>query len=93
MRRSLLLALVLLALGAAGCAGDDPAANAPLTPVGLTVAAAGDLVEDQGRPWRVIEEDGEDLVVTADFLPERLNFVVSEGVVISAKTDAELAGG
>ncbi len=85
---------LLICLGLAACGdGDGAPVENPLTPVGLTVEAAGELAESQGQQWRVIEEDGEARAVTMDFIPERLNFVVSEGIVVSAETDAQLTEG
>jgi hypothetical protein len=89
----LLSVVALIGLGAAACGGDRAAAGSPLAPVGLTAEAAGELAENQGFSWRIIEEDGQRLAVTADFMPERLNFVVEDGVVVSARSDAELSGG
>lgn len=90
---AVLCAILVLVAGASACGDDISAAEAPLTPVGLTTEAAGELADAEGWAWRVIEIDGEALAVSQDFMPERLNFVVSDGVVVSAKTDAELAGG
>lgn len=90
----ILCVALLIGFGAAACGdGEDEPADTPLTPVGLTVEAAGELAESQGLQWRVVEEDGEARPVTMDFVPERLNFVVSEGIVVSAETDAQLIEG
>ena len=40
----------------------------------------------EGRPWRVVSEDGEDLAVTMDFVEDRLNFAVEDGVVVEVTT-------
>lgn len=61
--------------------------------VGLSVEAAGLRAEDQGRPWRVIREDGVDHAVTEDYSEHRLNFTVEDGIVVAAQTDAEMVGG
>ncbi len=54
--------------------------------LGLTVEEAGAMAEDEGRPWRVVSEDGEDLPVTMDFVEDRLNFAVEDGVVVEVTT-------
>lgn len=54
--------------------------------VGLTVDDAGALAEEQGRPWRVVKEDGQDRAVTLDFIDNRLNFEVEDGVVVRVTT-------
>lgn len=64
---------------------DDPASY-----IGLDLDAAGARADEQGRPWRVVRQDGEDLIVTADFNPNRLNFTVDDGVVTDAVTDADM---
>jgi hypothetical protein len=68
-------------------ATDEPAEDDPVVEagtedyVGLTVEEAGAKADDAGVVWRVVSEDGEDLAVTMDFQPERLNFTVVDGVV------------
>lgn len=77
-----------------GAAGDTAATSAtsPVTGagldayIGLTVEAAGAKADEEGRPWRIVEEDGQPLVVTQDFVPERLNFTVDDGVVTGVTT-------
>jgi hypothetical protein len=54
--------------------------------VGLTVEEATAKAEDEGRPARVVEEDGESLPVTMDFNPDRLNFTVVDGKVTEVST-------
>ena len=54
--------------------------------IGLTVAEATTKAEDEGRPARVVEEDGESLPVTMDFNEQRLNFVVVDGKVTEVST-------
>ncbi len=58
--------------------------------LGLTEEEAGDLAEEEGLEHRVINRDGEALVVTMDFRPNRLNFWVEDGVVIEVATDEQL---
>jgi hypothetical protein len=63
---------------------EDPAAEAEY--VGLDLEAAGAKADLEGRPWRVIREDGVDLAVTFDFVEDRLNFVVEDGTVVEVTT-------
>lgn len=72
-----------------GPSGDDSGTetDAEFAPyIGLDVAAAGDLAEENGRPWRVVRVDGEDLPVTMDFVENRLNFSVEDGKVVEVTT-------
>ncbi len=52
--------------------------------VGLTLEKATALAEEHGIRTRVVSVDGEEYMVTQDFLPERLNFTVVKGVVTKA---------
>ena len=54
--------------------------------IGLELAAAGEQADEEGRPWRVVKEDGEDLPVTLDFIENRLNFEVEDGEVVGVTT-------
>lgn len=54
--------------------------------IGLTIEDAEAKAEDEGRPHRVIELDGESLPATQDFIEDRLNFSVADGVVIRVTT-------
>ena len=49
--------------------------------VGLTVDEAAKVAEEHGWELRVAREDGEDLIVTADYRPLRVNVAVEAGVV------------
>jgi hypothetical protein len=49
--------------------------------VGLTLEAASAKAEKADLPHRVVKKDGEDLPVTRDYRPERLNFTLEKGVV------------
>ena len=97
------LMVVAMAMLAAACggAGAEMAAEPPTTVdgaddrsstgfLGLSTEEAAARADEQGRPWRVIREDGVDLAVTADYSGDRLNFTVENGVVVAAATDAEM---
>ncbi len=75
----------------------DTAATAPSEPavttttpaeleayIGLTVDEAGALADEEGRPWRIVEEDGEPLPATMDLVENRVNLVVQDGIVVGA---------
>lgn len=51
--------------------------------VGLTVEAAGEKAAEDGRLFRVVEKDGEPLMVTKDYRVGRVNATVEKGVVVS----------
>jgi hypothetical protein len=53
----------------------------PQTLVGLTVAEATRVAEDQGVTVRIVRQDGVDLAVTADFIPSRVNVAVDADIV------------
>ncbi len=95
-----LLAAAVLALLAAACgtadADDGPAAPGYLPSgsyVGLTIDEAEARADEEQRPWRIVRLDGEDLVVTEDYSPDRLNFDVEDGIVTAAATDEERTAG
>ena len=54
--------------------------------IGLTRRGSDAKAEDDGRPSRVVEEDGEPLPVTMDFNEKRLNFIVVDGKVTKVTT-------
>lgn len=58
--------------------------------VGLNESEAVELAEERDRPHRVVHRDGEDLPVTMDLRPERINFWVEDGVVFQALSDEEM---
>ena len=62
-------------------AGVPPAADQF---VGLPLEVARSFAEEQGIQWRVGRQDGEELAVTADFVPGRVTFTVEDGVVTAA---------
>lgn len=67
--------------------GQGGAESPELEPyLGLTEQEAGDLADEEGRPWRVTEIDGEPQIVTLDFSPDRLNFAITGGVVTGVTT-------
>ncbi len=65
-------------------AAEKQATGAVPTPesfVGLTLEAAEAKAKAADLPHRVVKRDGEDLPVTRDYRPERLNFTVEKGTV------------
>lgn len=58
--------------------------------VGLEEEDAMEQAEEQEVPARVVSRDGEDLPVTMDFVPERLNLWIEDGEVVDAATDEEM---
>ena len=52
------------------------------TLVGLSEAEAQDAAEAEGWTLRVARRDGEDLAVTEDFSPTRVNVAVADGTVV-----------
>jgi hypothetical protein len=69
-----------------GSVSDDTTPAELADYVGLTVEDATAKAAAEGRPARVIEEDGEGRPVTMDFNPDRLNFVVVDGAVTKVST-------
>jgi len=65
----------------------DPAAATATAEeiIGLTEDKAAAVVEGAGLAWRVVERDGEQFPVTADYRTDRVNAVIADGVVTSAK--------
>lgn len=73
-------------------ATDDPPATAPTDDidvgefdetliVGLPVDEAQAIVEDEGWVFRIAVIDGEDQVLTMDFVENRVNVAVDDGIV------------
>lgn len=60
--------------------------------IGLEENEALEKAEGDGVPARVIRRDGEDLPVTMDFMPDRLNFTIEEGVVRDVVRDEDMGG-
>ena len=52
--------------------------------IGRRVDASRQLAEETGRPWRVSSRDGEQMMLTMDYVPERINAVVVNGMVVAA---------
>ena len=57
----------------------DP--NEPATYVGLSLSVAQQTAEKAGLRHRIVRLDGEERMVTRDFIPTRLNFIVENDVV------------
>lgn len=55
--------------------------------LGLTREAATELADSVGYPSRITIIDGEPLLVTFDFMPRRLNFVVVDNHITHVATD------
>jgi hypothetical protein len=54
--------------------------------VGVDEAEAAKVAEGLGWTLRVVERDGEQLAVTMDFSPSRVNVAVEAGVVVSVQS-------
>jgi hypothetical protein len=64
----------------------DPDPADPTNPssyVGMTIEAASERATTAGIPNRVTQIDGESQPATLDYLPERLNFAIEKGIVVS----------
>jgi hypothetical protein len=64
--------------------GTRNAASVASTLPGLEEADARSRVEATGCVWRVIERDGEGLVVHADLRPYRINVTIVDGRITAA---------
>lgn len=53
--------------------------------VGLTEAEAENKVRDDGKEPRITGRDGKAFIVTRDYRTDRVNLVIVDGKVISAK--------
>jgi hypothetical protein len=49
--------------------------------IGLSIEQGQALAERHHLPARVVKLDGEEMMVTQDYRPERLNFTVENGVI------------
>lgn len=54
--------------------------------LGLPLKEAEALADKEGHPHRVLSIDGKSNPVTADFIPDRLNFEVEDGKVVKVTT-------
>ena len=61
----------------------QPVADGDGAFVGLPLKEAESLAEDRELPHRVVKVDGESKPVTMDYRPDRLNFTIEKGVVVS----------
>lgn len=57
--------------------------------VGMQVDTAEEYVAQRGGVLQITSEDGEQLEVNTDYLPNRINVVVDSGVVTSARSEWE----
>lgn len=53
--------------------------------VGLTEEQARLRADEEGVPLRVVHRDGEDFMVTADYVERRVNVAVRDGIVFDAR--------
>ncbi len=99
---ALVFLLIALLTMSAACGGDDTdgsttTASSDEAPdattdeafdsyIGLSEEEAGAAADAEGRPWRVVERDGESLPVTMDLVEDRLNFVIVDGNVTAVTT-------
>ncbi len=68
----------------------DPAITTePLSLIGLDEGVAIAIAEAQGTPARVVERDGEQLPITYDLRPGRLNLTVLDGIVTEIQVEGE----
>ena len=51
--------------------------------LGMTTDAARERTEAEGCRFRVVERDGEQLAITMDLRPDRVNAVLRDGVVVA----------
>jgi len=56
----------------------------------LDLAEAGELAEENGLAWRVLLLDGEPQLRESSLIPDRINFVVEDGIVVGVLTCQEL---
>ncbi|MBK1882325.1 hypothetical protein JIN85_07860 [Luteolibacter pohnpeiensis] len=65
--------------------GADAPRSGPESYVGLRLEEAEKIADQAGLRHRVISIDGEEKMVTQDFIPDRLNFTVENGIVTAVK--------
>jgi hypothetical protein len=49
---------------------------------GMNYKSAVDACETNGFTTRIVSENGVDFIVTCDFNPKRVNFVIENGIVV-----------
>ena len=64
--------------------GEPPAQAFETTLIGLSEQAAEEAAADFGYGWRVVHRDGEEFAVTMDFVEDRINATIIDGVVTDA---------
>ena len=52
--------------------------------IGMAEDQAKQCAEDTGYVWRVFEQDGEQFMLTMDYIPTRINVAITRGVVTDA---------
>ncbi|TVR46347.1 MAG: hypothetical protein EA402_02770 [Planctomycetota bacterium] len=52
--------------------------------IGLSEAESEAAARESHRPWRLVSRDGEQFMVTMDYIEERVNAIVRDGVVVAA---------
>lgn len=57
--------------------------------IGLTVEEAEKVAKENGASFRIIRKDGEDYIVTADYVPGRVNATVESGKVVEYEVEGE----
>lgn len=99
LRTSVIGSVLVLVLAVSGFAvaggdgeeaADDPAdSSTEQEPfVGLALADAASLAEDEDRPWRLGRQDATEFVLTADLVPGRVTFEVDDGLVTHATIES-----
>lgn len=67
----------------------DAVVERPRDYIGLPVRQAEELALDTGEMFRVVQEDGQNLPVTEDYRPGRINAVVRDGIVVAYTIEGE----
>ena len=70
-----------------GYDADENVSEAISPYIGLSESEAKKLAESEGRQFRVLRRDEEDLFVTADYNSERINVEIEKGVVVFGRHD------
>lgn len=61
--------------------------NSPSEFDGLSLQEAKKVAEEKNVPFRVIQEDGEEYMVTKDYIPGRINAIIEDGKVKSVEVE------